>query len=97
MRRYQMGGMIVLVVASVVAPGWAQGPAQVKLSEQQYRDMVYACWLGKSIGGTVVPPGWGREHRRRKAAAPPARLRSSPVFLRACMLRDRRQLCEAIS
>lgn len=29
---------------------------RIKLNEKQYRDSVYACWLGKNIGGTIGTP-----------------------------------------
>jgi len=33
----------------------------ITLSEQEYRDKVYACWLGKNIGGTLGAPYEGRK------------------------------------
>ncbi|NLG26469.1 MAG: ADP-ribosylglycohydrolase, partial [Chloroflexi bacterium] len=30
--------------------------ASILLNEQDYRDRVYACWLGKNIGGTLGAP-----------------------------------------
>ncbi len=34
--------------------------AGIKLSESEYKDKVYACWLGKNIGGTLGAPYEGR-------------------------------------
>ena len=33
----------------------------ITISEQEYRDKVYACWLGKNIGGTLGAPTEGRK------------------------------------
>jgi hypothetical protein len=33
----------------------------ITISEQEYRDKVYACWLGKNIGGTLGAPYEGRK------------------------------------
>jgi len=33
----------------------------IKLSESEYKDKVYACWLGKNIGGTLGAPYEGRK------------------------------------
>jgi ADP-ribosylglycohydrolase len=35
--------------------------AQIVLDEATYRDKVYACWLGKSIGGTLGIPAEGKQ------------------------------------
>ena len=33
-----------------------QNNVQIKLNKAEYRDSVYACWLGKNIGGTMGTP-----------------------------------------
>jgi len=47
-----------------LTPAWvqaqAQQPALVSLNAAEFRDKVYACWLGKSIGGTLGMPVEGR-------------------------------------
>lgn len=35
---------------------------KILLSEAEYRDKVYACWLGKNIGGTLGAPFEGRKY-----------------------------------
>lgn len=44
--------------AANVAAVWGQAapPAKITLNEAEFRDKVYACWLGKSIGGTLGAP-----------------------------------------
>jgi len=37
----------------------------IVLSEPEYRDKVYACWLGKNIGGTLGAPVEGRKETRK--------------------------------
>ena len=32
----------------------------IKINRQQYEDKVYACWLGKNIGGTIGTPYEGK-------------------------------------
>jgi ADP-ribosylglycohydrolase len=34
---------------------------QITISETEYRDKVYACWLGKNIGGTLGAPTEGKK------------------------------------
>ena len=34
----------------------------VKLNFDEYRDRVYACWIGKNIGGTMGAPYEGKRH-----------------------------------
>ena len=41
-------------VDSVVAKGECM--AKIKLGRSEYRDKVYACWMGKNIGGTLGAP-----------------------------------------
>ncbi|MCX7805511.1 MAG: ADP-ribosylglycohydrolase family protein [Planctomycetota bacterium] len=36
--------------------------ARFELSPRKYRDQVYACWLGKNIGGTLGAPYEGQKH-----------------------------------
>ncbi len=45
----------LLLLASVASAA----PGQIVLDEATYRDKVYACWLGKSIGGTLGIPDEG--------------------------------------
>jgi hypothetical protein len=43
--------------APIAAP--AAAPIQANLNARAFRDQVYACWLGKTIGGTLGGPGEG--------------------------------------
>ena len=36
--------------------------ADIILSREEYRDRVYACWLGKNIGSTLGAPFEGRKY-----------------------------------
>ena len=47
----------------------AQHEPSLVIDRGEYRDKVYACWLGKNIGGTLGAP-WGRAH----SVFPPAAL-----------------------
>ncbi len=47
-----------IAFATVVA---AQPPAKVKFNEKEFRDRVYACWMGKNIGGTLGMPFEGKK------------------------------------
>jgi len=59
-----MSRAIVLCTLTAVLAGAAPrllgAQAKVTLSETEYRDKVYACWIGKSIGGTVGMPVEGQ-------------------------------------
>jgi len=35
---------------------------KIQLSRKEYRDKVYACWLGKNIGGTLGTPYEGKKY-----------------------------------
>lgn len=48
-----------LAVALLVSGLCGAARAQIVLDEATYRDKVYACWLGKSIGGTLGIPAEG--------------------------------------
>jgi ADP-ribosylglycohydrolase len=50
-----MCGAAALVLVALVRPAFA-----ATLNEAEFRDKVYACWLGKSIGGTLGAPVEGR-------------------------------------
>jgi ADP-ribosylglycohydrolase len=50
---------VMLAAGLAVAAAWAQ-PAKVKLNEREFRDRVYACWMGKNIGGTLGMPFEGK-------------------------------------
>ena len=50
-----------LILAVVTAAGAAP---LVKLNEADFRDKVYACWLGKNIGGTLGVPFEGKTEAR---------------------------------
>lgn len=41
--------------------GGALDVAAIVISEEKYRDKVYACWLGKNIGGTLGAPVEGQK------------------------------------
>lgn len=36
--------------------------SDIILSREEYRDKIYACWMGKNIGGTLGGPWEGRRH-----------------------------------
>ncbi len=36
--------------------------AKIVLGRKEFRDKVYACWMGKNIGGTIGTPVEGRKH-----------------------------------
>ncbi|MHC4983573.1 MAG: ADP-ribosylglycohydrolase family protein [Planctomycetota bacterium] len=36
--------------------------AKIIIGQEEYRDKVYACWLGKNIGGTLGAPLEGKKH-----------------------------------
>lgn len=50
----------LLAVLPVVLAGTAQADGTVTLNAAEFRDRVYACWLGKSIGGTLGMPVEGQ-------------------------------------
>jgi len=55
--------IVICTLAAVLlgaAPRLLSAQAKVTLSETEYRDKVYACWIGKSIGGTLGMPVEGR-------------------------------------
>ncbi len=43
-------------LAAAVIPARAADAPKVTLNKAEYRDKVYACWLGKNIGGTLGVP-----------------------------------------
>ena len=54
MTQYPLLGACVLQLA-LSSLAWAEKPLVV-LNEAEYRDRVYACWMGKSLGGTLGQP-----------------------------------------
>jgi ADP-ribosylglycohydrolase len=38
------------------------GMSKILLSREEYRDKIYACWLGKNIGGTLGTPYEGKKY-----------------------------------
>ena len=48
-----------LMIASLSA--WAADRPKVLLNDAEFRDRVYACWLGKNIGGTLGMPFEGKK------------------------------------
>lgn len=52
-----------LAICALLAAVFAQSAnaAKVTISEAEFRDKVYACWLGKSIGGTLGMPFEGQQ------------------------------------
>ena len=53
-----MAGLTSWAILAVA--GLASHAQSAALNEAEYRDKVYACWLGKSIGGTLGAPVEGR-------------------------------------
>lgn len=55
----------MMVGTLVLAAAMSAGAAPVvKLNEAEFRDKVYACWLGKNIGGTLGVPFEGKTEPR---------------------------------
>ena len=52
--------IIIMATLSVSAAGFAGDVAVVALNEPEFRDKVFACWLGKNIGGTLGMPFEGK-------------------------------------
>ncbi len=51
----------IVVTAAIALSGLARiASAQVVFNEAEFRDKVYACWLGKNIGGTLGVPVEGQ-------------------------------------
>lgn len=50
----------VVLAAGLLALAAQAQPVQVKLNEREFRDRVYACWMGKNIGGTLGMPFEGK-------------------------------------
>jgi ADP-ribosylglycohydrolase len=58
--------LATLSLMAILSTGWtspavAQSKPTVLLNEAQFRDRVYACWLGKNIGGTLGMPFEGKQ------------------------------------
>jgi len=51
----------LLVTGAGRLNGQEAPPSRVVLNQAEFRDKVYACWLGKSIGGTLGVPLEGRQ------------------------------------
>lgn len=49
------------LLLSLAAPLSAREPAKVVFNEAEFRDRIYACWLGKNIGGTLGMPFEGKK------------------------------------
>jgi ADP-ribosylglycohydrolase len=54
---------VSFIISSVmILISWPEAPAQKPvLNEAEFRDRVYACWLGKNIGGTLGMPFEGKK------------------------------------
>ena len=53
---------LILSCAAAFAQQSPTAPAPLVLNQAEFRDRVFACWLGKSIGGTLgVPVEGARE------------------------------------
>jgi ADP-ribosylglycohydrolase len=51
---------LLLVLAIMVLPEARAQAIKVKLNAAEFRDRVYACWMGKNIGGTLGMPFEGK-------------------------------------
>lgn len=60
MTRRLRHGWIGLVGTLLVGTTWAADDPRVLLNEGEFRDRVFACWLGKNIGGTLGMPFEGQ-------------------------------------
>lgn len=49
----------ILLAATLAGPAFSAPKPLVTINEAQFRDKVYACWLGKNIGGTLGMPTEG--------------------------------------
>lgn len=56
--------LIAITCGVFVSGAVAGGNAIVTLNEAEFRDKVYACWLGKNIGGTLGMPFEGQRAMR---------------------------------
>jgi ADP-ribosylglycohydrolase len=63
MRIVSFSSLVIIVCAgaSAVHGDAARRPPTITLNQLAFRDRVYACWLGKSIGGTLGAPVEGRQ------------------------------------
>jgi ADP-ribosylglycohydrolase len=62
MRNFALRGMLGLVLAfQLFSAGCATHRPTVTFNESEFRDKVYACWLGKNIGGTLGMPFEGQQ------------------------------------
>ena len=65
MRYPHMVRLVLMAPLLVVGGGRLHGqetaPGRTVLNEAEFRDRVYACWLGKSIGGTLGVPLEGQQ------------------------------------
>ena len=64
MTRRLRHGWIGLVGTLLVGTAWAADDPRVLLNEGEFRDRVFACWLGKNIGGTLGMPFEGQREPR---------------------------------
>jgi ADP-ribosylglycohydrolase len=55
----------VMHAAALILIALYQPAHAATLNETEFRDKVYACWLGKSIGGTLGAPVEGRQETHR--------------------------------
>ncbi len=52
--------------------------ADITLGQAEYRDKVYACWLGKNIGGTLGAPEEGKKYTHNMTFYDPVPDKSAP-------------------
>ena len=50
----------------------------ITIGRQEYRDKVYACWLGKNIGGTLGGPWECRKHTHALTFYDPVPQKAAP-------------------
>jgi ADP-ribosylglycohydrolase len=51
-----------IIFSVLIFLNWGKAPAQKpSINEAEFRDRVYACWLGKNIGGTLGMPFEGKK------------------------------------
>ncbi len=60
MRVFHVGQWICGAAWLILTSAFAAEPPKVLLNEADFRDRVFACWLGKNIGGTLGMPFEGK-------------------------------------
>jgi ADP-ribosylglycohydrolase len=59
--RHSVLALTVILLSALACEALAASGPTVLLNEAEFRDRVYACWLGKNIGGTLGMPFEGKQ------------------------------------